>query len=559
MASQAGPQDVAGLNEKVGAAMCQFATHYFHGDSVDRDVDKAVSLWEGAARLRHPQALAQLAWCHHHGVGVDRDLPRAVSLYEDAISLDKTASWRLGVCYLHGHGVDRDWARAADLMQQSGNDPDAVAYLGWCYLWGCGVERDEARAVELLSSGASSGCARAAVFLGYCRERGIGVARDVAHANALYAGGKEVPDGRGALGELGEFCQRGDCGAPVDKRAAVGYFRMGAEGGDPVSMFHLGVCLRDAVVGVDCDREQSHHWLEKAAQFGHKVSFQIKTLGYEMARNMESSYQLQNYTKEDLSTSSSMDFGVWRFLGSNGSNGAVFKVQYHRGQTELASTPTSTSEIALKVLFNWANTPQQMMLRHKYNAEFVESHRICLFKHIESQSIVHRNIKEDNIMVDPESGKLTLIDFGEAQHCQNMDVVLSPGAAVWGNTGTMPPELSLFLKSITRGTSGVFSYSKCDSFALALTFWDALLPPSHKFIGSTLNHDMSAFSTQSLVDLFPVPLFSLTPPQPQAVITAAQDDVSHTANILQSVMIGMMNPDKTLRLSATDAISALRH
>ncbi|KAH3714182.1 hypothetical protein Pelo_19310 [Pelomyxa schiedti] len=67
---------------------------------------------------------------------------------------------------------------------------------------------------------------------------------------------------------------------------------------------------------------------------------------------------------------------------------------------------------------------------------------------------------------------------------------------------------------------------------------------------------MSAFSTQSLVDLFPVPLFSLTPPQPQVVTTAAQDDVSHTSDILQSVMIGMMNPDKTLRLSATDALAS---
>ncbi|KAH3705895.1 hypothetical protein Pelo_19557 [Pelomyxa schiedti] len=68
----------------------------------------------------------------------------------------------------------------------------------------------------------------------------------------------------------------------------------------------------------------------------------------------------------------------------------------------------------------------------------------------------------------------------------------------------MPPELSTLLNS--DGTATI-SYSKCDSFALALTFYNALLPQSHRFIGNTtqLFMDMSQFNTTKLQESFPLP------------------------------------------------------
>ncbi|KAH3731638.1 hypothetical protein Pelo_17530 [Pelomyxa schiedti] len=204
--------------------------------------------------------------------------------------------------------------------------------------------------------------------------------------------------------------------------------------------------------------------------------------------------------------------------------------------------------------------------------------------HIESHFVVHRDIKGDNILVEPETGKLTLIDFGEALHCPNMEMMVTATSQAWGNTGTIPPELSTFLKSLTRGTSGVFSFSKCDSFALALTFWNALLPPDHKFIGNhDVSRDMSSFNTQSLLSDFPVPLFS---PSPPSVLTAGQvstraaaalqqaqptptatkrrrqnnsitNEINGQTGLLETVMIEMMNPDKSARLGAADAIHSL--
>ncbi|KAH3760448.1 calmodulin-dependent protein kinase [Pelomyxa schiedti] len=203
-----------------GAAMARLGWCYQHG---------AVSVWTTAAVLGSGAAMARLGWCYQHGVGVECDKPRAVELYAAAISKSSELhSWRLGVCYLRGEGVGRDLGLAAELIQQSaGGDEDALAYLGWCYLWGCGVGMDLEKAVELLTSASSTldNC-KAKVFLGYCHERGIGVALDTNKARELFHEANTRP-GTEALGEIGEYCLKGDCGAPTDKRAAVGYLEMG--------------------------------------------------------------------------------------------------------------------------------------------------------------------------------------------------------------------------------------------------------------------------------------------------------------------------------------------
>ncbi|KAH3765250.1 sel1 repeat family protein [Pelomyxa schiedti] len=712
-------------------------THYDDGHrggaTPARDVAKAVALWSKAAAMGEHGAMARLGWCYQHGVGVGRDPRRAAALYADAVGKERRHSWRLGVCYLRGEGVERDWAAAVELLSRS--NFDECAHLAWCYMWGCGVARHPEKSIEYLTRAAGG---RAKVFLGCCYERGIGVERDSEMAGALYEEGKQSRDGAEALGELGVHFRRGDCGVSVDERAAARYFEMGAEGGDPVSMFQLGVCLRDGD-GVDCNAEQAHNWLQKAAWLEHKeaeklllqdqqavceaktaqqpqqdaidaLKKEIEALKAEVAEVKKRNEQLQcenrqscinleeafKADKEELTrrndevllknkeleaalfeerfavadlkkelleeaeksarsedvvntmisliSATIDDFRVDTLLGS-GSNAAAFKVQHIATLDSSAETLSASSTgvapamanrrgyMVMKVLCNWDNTPRDTMLRQKYMAEcvilsllpnhpnvihplgtlvipflpapFVEKipndkpffkeelrngkslailmphcgitlsaylssslpstaaaaqnlffQALKAIHHLEAHSVVHRDIKADNILVDPESGKLTLIDFGEAQHCQaNMEVTVSATTTSWGSPGTIPPELSTFLKSSARGISGVFSYSKCDSFALALTFWDALLPPSHKFIGSTMNHDMSAFTTQSLTTEFPVPLFSVTTTSDEGFEN--YDNNGTPEILLKSVMIGMMNPDKAARVSAADAISSL--
>ncbi|KAH3743776.1 hypothetical protein Pelo_14827 [Pelomyxa schiedti] len=175
---------------------------------------------------------------------------------------------------------------------------------------------------------------------------------------------------------------------------------------------------------------------------------------------------------------------------------------------------------------------------------------LSAINHLESNAIVHRDIKEDNIVVDPPTQKLTLIDFGMAQECikdtqGQMAAQLTPTGNTWGNLGTIPPEIMSFINN-PRAGSQLFPLSKCDSFSLALTFYNALLPANHKFIGSRLNGDMCRFTTKALVDSFPLPppFVPTKPPDPRV-------------EAFVSVLIDMMNPQKNLRMSAACAITLL--
>ncbi|KAH3731406.1 tetratricopeptide repeat protein [Pelomyxa schiedti] len=208
---------------------------YRGGGAETCDVEKAVAVWKRAADMGDDGAMAELGWCYQYGICVERDVEKAVALYNMAIaSNERRHSWRLGVCHLLGEGVERDWGKAVELMQKSGNDVNATAHVAWCYLCGgCGVERDPVCAVALLKGCGSN---RASVFLGFCHERGIGVDMDPSKARELFDEGKKYPDGAEALGEIAQFLWRGDCGVPTDRKAAVGYFQMGADGGDPISI-----------------------------------------------------------------------------------------------------------------------------------------------------------------------------------------------------------------------------------------------------------------------------------------------------------------------------------
>ncbi|KAH3761647.1 protein kinase [Pelomyxa schiedti] len=247
----------------------------FWGDYVARtgcDVDRAVLAWRNASEMGAVEAVGELGWCYQNGIGVDRDVERAISLYKRAIELDETCythnSWRLGACYLRGDGVEKDWAKAVELMLRCDRDDSARAYLAWCYLCGgYGVERNVGKA---LAAAEGIGTGRVLAFLGYCHERGVGGEVDANKAREMYGYARCDHHCAEALGELGLYFWRGDCGVPTDKKSAVGYFRMGADGGDPISMYHFGVCLREGGDGVECDMEQSCHWLQKAAQFGHR-------------------------------------------------------------------------------------------------------------------------------------------------------------------------------------------------------------------------------------------------------------------------------------------------
>ncbi|KAH3765927.1 hypothetical protein Pelo_2233 [Pelomyxa schiedti] len=345
-------------------------------------------------------------------------------------------------------------------------------------------------------------------------------------------------------------------------------------------------------------------------------------------------------------------FGLEKFLGS-GSNAATFQVQSFQRRNVVQ--PHLSARMAMKVLFNWENTPQQTLIKQKYMKEclilaslplhpnvihplgtlviprfpqeFINAipsdqpvyKELALNKslafllpfcgvslgnffatlepggstttrnsampsdiitnllaqalsavcHLERAHIVHRDIKEDNVLVDPATHKLTLIDFGEAEECTGDDLeatIVRTAGQVWGNTGTMPPEVSVLSQDLVRMSraSCVFSYSKCDSFSLALTFYNALLPPTKKFIGQFKQH-MSTFNPSMLPPLAAqwnnsnAAVASPGPTPAKAYLSASVSSAATQTErkTTSMLLLGMMSPDRTTRLSASYVLETL--
>jgi serine/threonine protein kinase len=70
---------------------------------------------------------------------------------------------------------------------------------------------------------------------------------------------------------------------------------------------------------------------------------------------------------------------------------------------------------------------------------------LSVLEHFETHGLLHRDIKPDNIIFDPDSGRTVLIDFGAATPIEHAaDAIGTPGfappEAFFGNSGGHPPE-----------------------------------------------------------------------------------------------------------------------
>ena len=98
----------------------QEAERYERGDGVERDMDRALVLYERACRRELWKACTILGYLLEGGHGAPRNARRATALYELACAGgERVACSNLGLFYLDGHGVQRSPRRAASLFSKS--------------------------------------------------------------------------------------------------------------------------------------------------------------------------------------------------------------------------------------------------------------------------------------------------------------------------------------------------------------------------------------------------------------------------------------------------------
>ncbi|KAH3758363.1 serine/threonine protein kinase [Pelomyxa schiedti] len=131
-------------------AMCNLGVCYENGEGVEKDIHKAVSLYQRAADAGDAMAMTSTRQCHcgrgllmlvtptqcatlvcvenENGSGADKDIHKAVTLYQRAADAgDATAMWLLGLCYENGDGVDKDTHKAVALFQRAAELGDVDA------------------------------------------------------------------------------------------------------------------------------------------------------------------------------------------------------------------------------------------------------------------------------------------------------------------------------------------------------------------------------------------------------------------------------------------------
>lgn len=141
------------------------------------------------AQAGDAQSMADLGWCYAYGKGVDKDIKKAVELFNKAIAKGNTdAMRRLGNLYREGDGVPLDYSKAMEWYQKAADkgDSEAMYNLGVMYANGDGVSQNYAEALKWYQKAADKGDLDAIHNLGVFYENGWSVTKDYTRAIEWY-------------------------------------------------------------------------------------------------------------------------------------------------------------------------------------------------------------------------------------------------------------------------------------------------------------------------------------------------------------------------------------
>ncbi|KAH3764286.1 sel1 repeat family protein [Pelomyxa schiedti] len=237
---------------------------------VEKDIHKAVKLYQRAADAGHSTAMFNLGCCYYNGEGVGMDICKAVALYQRAGDAGNcTAINNLGCCYEKGYGVRQDTGKAVELYRRAADAGNCTAMcsLGAFYHDGNGVEKDIHKAVTLYQRAADSGEPQAMYNLGWCFQHGTGVNKDVQKALTLLHKAADAGNAA-AMCNLGVCYYNGD-GVDKDTHKAVTMYQRAADAGDAMGMNNLAWRYYNGTDGFSKDMHQAMRLWLRAAVLGH--------------------------------------------------------------------------------------------------------------------------------------------------------------------------------------------------------------------------------------------------------------------------------------------------
>ncbi len=147
----------------------------------EKNFEKAIYLFEKAAKEGHADAQCGLAICYYNGEGIKQDYEQAFNWWKKAAEKgDTDAQYGLAICYYNGEGVKQNNEQAFNWWKKAAVQGDAYAqhWLAICYYNGNGVKQDYEQAFNWWKTAAEQGVADAQHSLGLCYYKGEGVKQD---------------------------------------------------------------------------------------------------------------------------------------------------------------------------------------------------------------------------------------------------------------------------------------------------------------------------------------------------------------------------------------------
>lgn len=176
-------------NSGIDESCTYLGISYQYGEGVEKNLDRAIDLFERACSGTDPFGCMELASIFEDEEGDVYDQARAIRFQHQGCDGGAMVSChRLGFTYLYGIGIAPDGFRAANLFREAcdGGVLGACTNLGGMYESGDDVKLDYFRAVELYEQACDGSEPIGCLALGLMHEGGRGVTQNEVHAATLY-------------------------------------------------------------------------------------------------------------------------------------------------------------------------------------------------------------------------------------------------------------------------------------------------------------------------------------------------------------------------------------
>lgn len=289
------------------SSILQAAEMYKAGLGTNRDINRALKLWEQAAALGSTRAMYIMGGIYEKGDGVAMNIPKAVQWYEKAAAVNhlksieelaklytnpeskylnhaKAFRWlsiaakhpavdpalwvKLGDAYSYGRGVKKDHDIAFEWYDKAAKagDTDGIFRLGEAYRYGRGVEQDIKRSLRFYRLAANLGNDDAIMLMAENYEKGIGVPLDPSKQRRWLERGVSAGNPSAQL-ELSKLLL--SLPEQQDKAEAVTLIRKAAESGDKRSMVELSMLYEQGGL-IEKSGDLARSWRERALLPGEK-------------------------------------------------------------------------------------------------------------------------------------------------------------------------------------------------------------------------------------------------------------------------------------------------